>query len=114
MPSYRLRRGLRLVRDEHFVSRQRQKFLEVFGCRDAQEQVAGLLEPAAVEPGRSELIAYACELFCRELLHERSGDESSIIERAPMAQPLPNLRAADFRGRRVFHQVVYGNRALPA
>src|SRR2546428_10038113 len=96
------------------VGRKRQEFLELVGSGDLLEQLARFRKMPAIEPRGADLAAQAIVLFTNAMLHGRFRDGPAVVERRAMSDPLPDLRARDLGGGRVFHEVVDRDRALTA
>src|SRR5205807_2456870 len=79
------------------------------------EDVACFLPPAAVVGVGADLVANLCSGIVGRLAHEfRSDLLARVGECDVVVHPLPDLRAGDLRGRRVFHQVVNRGGAVAA
>ena len=72
--------------------------------------------PSALEPlVVADLRADPLELLALQPPHELGRDRRAVVlERAPVADPLPHLRARDLGGRRVLHQPVDAGGAVAA
>src|SRR3954452_13689959 len=68
------------------------------------------LEPLVVADLRPDLL----ELRGLQLAHELRRDRPPVLQLDAVADPLPDLRARDLRGRRVLHEAVDRRRAVAA
>src|SRR5213594_2618110 len=79
------------------------------------DEVARLVPPSAAVRLRADEVPDLRELLALDGAHEIACDRGpAAAHRRAVADPLPDLRAADLARRRVLHQVVDRGRAVPA
>ena len=102
----------------HVVCPEREVPIEVFpqpGRATRVEQASGFVELAPLEPCLSPLMADAVEFLFHQLPNQRQVHFASVRKQAaPMMNPLPHLRARNFRGRGIFHQIIKRHATKPA
>src|SRR5205807_4584161 len=76
------------------------------------KQARGGREDPACQSDRADFAVNPVQLVSEEAVEPALRDESAIFCAGSVSDPLPQLRAADFRGRGVFHQVVKWHTAI--
>src|SRR5882724_2069097 len=101
-----------LVRDKIVVRRQSEELDKVFGERQLLEHLCTL----RIFPGRVTLVAkqlpHLFEFLRHQFAEKFPSDLAAIVQDSQgAADPVPDLRPRNFRGRGVFHQVEYRHTA---
>src|SRR6266404_6720355 len=90
------------IRSNHLVGRQGQEFGKGRGFDQLAEEPGRVVVTAAVSGG----FAQFRELLVEDGTAQRDVDDAAVLELRAVPDPLPDLSAADLRGRRVLHQIV--------
>src|SRR5688572_28084243 len=94
------------VQAEPLVGRQGQEFDVLVAGDELREEPRRLLVAGRLPAVRTDQRLHARELLRQQLAEQLYRHLASVIENAlGAADPLPDLRAYDFRSRSVFHQV---------